>query len=120
MWKHVVGNKPKPRALLQELEDPIAEQVGSLFPTWRPIESLAEVSQDESDVLVTTKALGLNASRHLYVVGMGCHDDPPTGAAAFGLCNVSFGQGSWFQVSWHFSSAWSRKERTMTSVTPVR
>ena len=65
----IVGRRPKPRALLQGLDDTVAENVQGLFPTGRVIERLDEVAQLEWDVLITTRSVERVAS-HLQVVAI--------------------------------------------------
>jgi len=67
----IIGRQPKPRALLQGLDDAVAERVKPLFPTWRVVGSLDEVDQDEWDVLVTTDTVA-GAESHLHVIAIGC------------------------------------------------
>lgn len=62
--------QPRPRALLEDLPDDIAEQIEPLFPTSRRVTVGEQVHEDEWDVVVTC-ALSLERSTHLHVVGFG-------------------------------------------------
>jgi len=60
----------KPRALIFGLDDDMAERVGRLFGSWRPIQDFEEVDQQEWDVVVTTRSI-IQAEHHLYVITRG-------------------------------------------------
>jgi hypothetical protein len=89
MPSRVIGQQPKPRALIFGFDDPMAERIGSVFPTWRSINRFDDVEQKEWDVVITTLAAEL-AEPHLYVIGLGCESYPMVPA---GTIPDSFG---WF------------------------
>jgi hypothetical protein len=89
MPSRVIGQQPKPRALIFGFDDAAAKHIGSLFPTWRSIETFDDVVQREWDVVVTTLAAEL-AEPHLYVIGLGCRSYTKVPA---GMIPNSFG---WF------------------------
>jgi len=64
----VLGASPRPRALLAGLSSDEAESVASTFPTTRIVNEVAEVRQDEWDVLLTRGGLDWRTATHLYVM----------------------------------------------------
>jgi hypothetical protein len=109
----IIGRKPKPRALIRGLDEEVAEQVKALFPTWREVRFLAEVDQQEWDVLVTNKTVDEShqssspAKPHLYVVAIGCESYFPWPGARllgnFGRCRFPGENEANATVHWSWS-----------------
>ena len=70
MPPRVIGEQVKPRALILGFDEATAKRIGMLFGSWKPIEELAEVEQQEWDVLVTARS-AVHAEYHLYVISAG-------------------------------------------------
>jgi hypothetical protein len=108
----IVGRRPKPRALLQGLDDSVVEKVQDLFPTSRAIEQLDEVAQAEWDVLVTTRTVDRVAS-HLQVVAI---------SAPLDLMGRSTSLGQWHlagrKIQDSPSAGWTRSVKASEFVVP--
>jgi hypothetical protein len=71
MTSRVIGEQPKPRALIFGFDDPTAERIKALFASSMILNDLDDVEQREWDVLVTTRSL-MFVANHLSVIGFGC------------------------------------------------
>jgi hypothetical protein len=71
MTSRVIGEQPKPRALIFGFDDSTARRIETLFPTPLILEDFDDIEQREWDVLITTRSL-MSAAHHLYVIGLGC------------------------------------------------
>jgi hypothetical protein len=71
MTSRVIGERPKPRALLFGFDESTAKRIEALFPTSLVLEDFNDVEQREWDVLVTTRSV-MFAAHHLYIIGLGC------------------------------------------------
>jgi hypothetical protein len=67
----VVGEKPRPRALILGFDAETTSKLEALFPTAREVSSVTEVRQAEWDLLVTRGGVQEDTWGHLYVVGIG-------------------------------------------------
>lgn len=78
------NDEPRPRVLLEDLEEDVAERVRKLVPTSRVVSAGDQLYEPEFDVLVTS-APYISRKNHLHVVAFGAKSfgevEPPTGGS---------------------------------------
>jgi hypothetical protein len=67
----IYNDQPRPRALLQDLPDHVAEPIAKLFPSHSRVEATDEVYEDEFDVLIANGAAAIERAGHLHTVAFG-------------------------------------------------
>jgi hypothetical protein len=114
----VIGEEPKPRALIcMPDNDAMAENLGPLFGSWKAINDLGEVDQQDWDVLVSTRSV-IDAEHHLYVITLGCGTYVrPTGQEVFPGCG-SFHSPSEPDVTFKGWIIWTGDSRARQFVIP--
>jgi hypothetical protein len=64
------NNKPRPRVLLEDIDESIAERIRSLVPTSMPVSENEPVYGNEFDVLITS-VTRVRRDQHMHVVAFG-------------------------------------------------
>ncbi|APU15228.1 hypothetical protein UA74_15890 [Actinoalloteichus fjordicus] len=70
---HVHNAQPRPRAILEDLDDEVAAEVAKLFPSSVRVTEGDLLSEWEADVLVTGSG-SIKRASHLHVVSFGAHN----------------------------------------------